>query len=30
MAFVVEDGTGADQSIQPPSKDLPPCYLFGN
>ncbi|MBA0590437.1 hypothetical protein Gorai_019142, partial [Gossypium raimondii] len=26
MAFVVEDGTGADQSIQPPSKDLPPCY----
>ncbi|MBA0618154.1 hypothetical protein Godav_027537, partial [Gossypium davidsonii] len=30
MAFVVEDGTGADQSIQPPSKDLPPCYLFEN
>ncbi|TYG49604.1 hypothetical protein E1A91_D10G105600v1 [Gossypium mustelinum] len=25
MAFVVEDGKGADQSILPPPKDLPPC-----
>ncbi|XVF17920.1 hypothetical protein REPUB_Repub10bG0166300 [Reevesia pubescens] len=25
MAFVVEDGRGADQSILPPPKDLPPC-----
>ncbi|TYG98362.1 hypothetical protein ES288_A10G111800v1 [Gossypium darwinii] len=25
MAFEVEDGKGADQSILPPPKDLPPC-----
>ncbi|XP_022739690.1 laccase-11-like [Durio zibethinus] len=25
MAFVVEDGPGADQSILPPPKGLPPC-----
>ncbi|XP_057969677.1 laccase-11-like [Malania oleifera] len=25
MAFVVEDGKGAGQSILPPPKDLPPC-----
>ncbi|KAF8405244.1 hypothetical protein HHK36_010145 [Tetracentron sinense] len=25
MAFVVENGKGADQSVLPPPKDLPPC-----
>ncbi|OMO84446.1 Multicopper oxidase, type 1 [Corchorus olitorius] len=25
VAFVVEDGPGADQTILPPPKDLPPC-----
>lgn len=30
MAFLVEDGTGSDESILPPPNDLPACWLLIN